>query len=258
MQAVDQFNKLMSLFSLSNAHTFTKYYKKVAMVLMDFVLVNAYLHHKLYIDSKNSKTFKPDIIADRTIFMENLIEAMLNTDFSEMVREEELKSERRERKRKYDEDDSSDDENYSKSSSNDHFYDDIDEGSVNDISSNKQNVEEMKTLEVCRAVTFDIPNSSFEERRKKYRTNLACKVCQFEGRGNMLKKTVFCQTHTLSLWRYEFVVVIQYRKAQHCTAQHCTAVAAPQHSFCLTANQIVSQASYLLTEIPHPIHLTRQ
>ena len=35
MQAVDQFDKLMSLFSLSEAHTFTKYYKKIAMVLME-------------------------------------------------------------------------------------------------------------------------------------------------------------------------------------------------------------------------------
>ena len=113
--------------------------------------------------------------------MENLIEAMLNTDFSEMVREEELKSERRERKRKYDEDDSSDDENYSKSSSNDHFYDDIDEGSVNDISSNKQNIEEMKTLEVCRTVTFDVPNSSFEERRKNIEVISHVKFASLKG-----------------------------------------------------------------------------
>ena len=51
MQAVDQFNKLMSLFSLCEAHTFTKYYKKIAMVLMDFVFVNSYLHHKLFLES---------------------------------------------------------------------------------------------------------------------------------------------------------------------------------------------------------------
>ena len=54
MQAVDQFNKLMSLFSLSEAHTFTKYYKKIAMVLMDFVFVNSYLHHKIFADSSPS------------------------------------------------------------------------------------------------------------------------------------------------------------------------------------------------------------
>ena len=43
MQAVDQFNHLISLFLLGESHTFTKYYKKIAMVLMDFVLVNAYV-----------------------------------------------------------------------------------------------------------------------------------------------------------------------------------------------------------------------
>ena len=32
MQAVDQFNHLISL---GESHTFTKYYKKIAMVLMD-------------------------------------------------------------------------------------------------------------------------------------------------------------------------------------------------------------------------------
>ena len=47
-----QFNKLMSLFSLAQAHAFTKYYKKIAMVLMDFVLVNSYLHLKLWVNDK--------------------------------------------------------------------------------------------------------------------------------------------------------------------------------------------------------------
>ena len=48
MQAVDQFNHIISLFSLGESHIFTKYYKKIAMVLMYFVLVNAYLHMKIY------------------------------------------------------------------------------------------------------------------------------------------------------------------------------------------------------------------
>ena len=48
MQVVDQFNHPISLFLLGEFHTFTKYYKKIAMVLMDFVLVNADLHMKIY------------------------------------------------------------------------------------------------------------------------------------------------------------------------------------------------------------------
>ena len=54
MQAVDQFNGLISLFSLGESHTFTKYYKKIAMVLMDFVLVNAYLHRKIHHEQEES------------------------------------------------------------------------------------------------------------------------------------------------------------------------------------------------------------
>ena len=42
MGGVDRFNQLMSLFSLRKLLTFDRYYKKVAMVLMDFVLINAF------------------------------------------------------------------------------------------------------------------------------------------------------------------------------------------------------------------------
>ena len=46
MQGVDQFNKLITLFSMSNLH-FDKYYKKVAMILMDLAVTNSYLHYKM-------------------------------------------------------------------------------------------------------------------------------------------------------------------------------------------------------------------
>ena len=74
MQAVDQFNHLISLFSFGESHTFRKYYKKIAIVLMDFVLVNAYLHMKIYQEQVLSP--KPTKKLDRKEFMENLIDSL--------------------------------------------------------------------------------------------------------------------------------------------------------------------------------------
>ena len=51
MQGVDQFNKLLTLFSLANLK-FDKYYKKIAMVLLDFAITNAYLHFKIANEKK--------------------------------------------------------------------------------------------------------------------------------------------------------------------------------------------------------------
>ena len=42
MRGVDRFNQLISLFSLGKLLTFDRYYKKVTMVLMDFVSINAF------------------------------------------------------------------------------------------------------------------------------------------------------------------------------------------------------------------------
>ena len=84
MQAVDQFNKLMSLFSLAQAHAFTKYYKKNEMVLMDFVLVNSYLNQKLWVNDKFKNSSKKTKLSRRK-YMENLIEALIETDWVSAV-----------------------------------------------------------------------------------------------------------------------------------------------------------------------------
>ena len=41
IQDVYKFNDFMSLFSLNEINVFTKYYKKIAMEPLDFILVNA-------------------------------------------------------------------------------------------------------------------------------------------------------------------------------------------------------------------------
>ena len=164
MQAVDQFNKLMSLFSLSNAHTFTKYYKKVAMVLMDFCLVNAYLHHKLYVESENISTNKKSCAPDRKVFMEKLIHAMLHTDFSIMAREQERVIENMKKKDNGNNEESfSDDEISHDSSIHDpHFFDE-DEDDYDDIHKNESESGFTKEHEtnihngvlLCQAVSLD-------------------------------------------------------------------------------------------------------
>ena len=51
MQGVDQFNKLLTIFFLANLK-FDKYYKKIAMVLLDFTISNAYLYFEFANEKK--------------------------------------------------------------------------------------------------------------------------------------------------------------------------------------------------------------
>ena len=64
MQGVDQFNKLLTLHSLASLK-FDKYYKKIAMVLLDFALTNAYLHYKIANEDTMDKKYR------RVTFMED-------------------------------------------------------------------------------------------------------------------------------------------------------------------------------------------
>ena len=79
MQGVDQFNKLLTLYSLASLK-FDKYYKKIAMVLLDFALTNAYLHYKIANEDTMDKKYR------RVTFMERLQDQMIETDWAEKVR----------------------------------------------------------------------------------------------------------------------------------------------------------------------------
>ena len=191
MQAVDQFNKLMSLFSLSEAHTFTKYYKKIAMVLMDFVLVNSYLHYKLFVDSSVSVESKKKKKITRKKYMENLIEALIHTDWAKAARDDEKKVEQNAgiKKRKY---------GYMSGETNnnegdDHMFNEIDFDPV-------PSLPPLPNEYICQAVSFDSKTSFFSAKNgAKNKSKFYCKICQFEGRGNVRKGTVFCCNHGLSL-----------------------------------------------------------
>ena len=187
MQAVDQFNHLISLFSLGESHTFTKYYKKIAMVLMDFVLVNAYLHMKIYQEQELSP--KPKKKLDRKEFMENLIDSLINIDWAEMVREHELEQSKGNEQNWIT--GSSDDDDGSSSVEEELFKDEIDY----DIHQEAMNI---KNNNLCRAVTID-KNLDDEIIQKRQKSKFYCKVCIFEGRGYNQKNSVFCSNHGIAL-----------------------------------------------------------
>ena len=192
MQAVDQFNKLMSLFSLSEAHTFTKYYKKIAMVLMDFVFVNSYLHHKILIETSPSIDNKKKRRLTRKKYMENLIDALIETDWAKAARDYEQKSEEKagNNKRKYGH---MNDEEHNDIEDEEHIFNEVDFDLV-------PTLPPLPEEFICQAVSFDSKTSLFAAKNgSKNKSKFYCKVCQFEGRGNVRKGTVFCFNHGLSL-----------------------------------------------------------
>ena len=53
---------------------------------------------------------------------------------------------------------------------------------------------------ICQAVSFDSKANFFEVKNgDKKKSKFYCRVCQFEGRGNIRRGTVFCSRHGLSL-----------------------------------------------------------
>ena len=187
MQAVDQFNHLISLFSLGDSHTFTRYYKKIAMVLMDFVLVNAYLHMKIY--QEQELIPKPKKKLDRKEFMENLIDSLVNIDWAEMVRDHEEKQSKGKEQNWIT--DYSDDDNESSLVEEELFKGEIDYNLHQEAMNAKNN-------NLCRAVTID---KTFDDviLQKLQKSKFYCKVCIFEGRGNNHKNSVFCSNHGVAL-----------------------------------------------------------
>ena len=56
------------------------------MVLIDFVLVNSYLHHKLWINENFKTSEKKPCSIMRKKYMENLIDALIETDWAKAAR----------------------------------------------------------------------------------------------------------------------------------------------------------------------------
>ena len=187
MQGVDQFNKLLTLFSLASLK-FDKYYKKVAMVLLDFAITNAYLHFQIANNTKNDKNYS------RVKFMENLQEQLINVDWAEKVRRFQM--------------DHSEDESID---SNDemHFMEKLfDKGQTNQENAMIDGSISTSLKKVCNPVAMqpssmnlfsDDLNSIMLNRQLKVlaHSQRVCQICEFEGRGRRRTGVNYCPNHNI-------------------------------------------------------------
>ena len=190
MQGVDQFNKMLTLFSLANLK-FDKYYKKIAMVLLDFAITNAFLHYRL------ANEIKKDSKYTRVLFMEKLQEQMINVDWSEKVR----------RYNMVDPDDlcyDSSEENYN---GNQTFNKMMKIGSHSTIVDEVPKVVNLQKN--CNPVAMQYSpyigrskNSRSISQTMKFLEQLpdskrVCQICEYEGRGRRRTGVNYCPTHKI-------------------------------------------------------------
>ena len=188
MQAVDQFNKLLTLFSLASLK-FDKYYKKIAMVLLDFAITNAYLHHKIANNTKDNRQYS------RVKFMENLQEQLIEVDWAEKIRRHQM-------------DDSdnesllSNDDMHFRSKDEEYWRDEIENGVEREIK--RRNLKKL-----CNPVAMQPSCSSIYDchsfREIMRNVNLktlsdsqrVCQICEFEGRGRRRTGVNYCPHHKI-------------------------------------------------------------
>jgi len=189
MGGIDRFNQLMSLFSLGKLLTFDRYYKKVAMVLMDFVLINAFLHWKVANKDKLS-----DI--KRITFMETLIDQMINENIPNLMRRHEKQERQSANESKYNTDIEDDDDDASlvkeKDSNMINKLLSLGELHIPVIEEIEENTDSSQIESKC------IPISIDHKFLISNKTNKSCKVCVFEGR-NICRRVQFCGKHNIFL-----------------------------------------------------------
>ena len=182
MQGVDQFNKLMSLFSMYKLNTFEKYYKKIAMVLFDFALVNAYQHFRM--DNSN---LSPKYC--RVEFMENLQSQLINCDWDKKVCQMQYQAKKKDHKKVSDDED--------KDQQDLPFLVQALNLNSSAVNSKKQNsVDSSQSSSVTyRCVPIEIKPKEVND----IKSQRSCCICAFEGRGRIVKDVNFCTTHCLRL-----------------------------------------------------------
>ena len=190
MQGVDQFNKLLTLFSLAKLK-FDKYYKKIAMVLLDFAITNAYLHFQIANDTKKDKKYS------RVVFMENLQDQMINIDWADKIRRFNMSD--------------SDDESYSPDGFLDKNTNTFDE--IMKIGDHADRLDEtMSPIKAsptfCNPVAMQ-PSSMFcknvSDKTFDFNSQLinlpdskrVCQICDYEGRGRRRTGVNYCPTHRI-------------------------------------------------------------
>ena len=193
MQGVDQFNKLLTLFSMANLK-FNKYYKKIAMVLLDFALTNAFLHFRLANKKRLDKKYT------RVTFMERLQEQMISMNWSDKVLQLNMVN-KTHLTRDNDQDKHNDE--------TDIFEKELQCGKHSILLKKKkeQTIPKMPIVQnICSPVGMQVPSkhelvsSSTDSEILRYIDKLpdnhrTCQICEFEGRGRKRKAVNMCSYH---------------------------------------------------------------
>ena len=171
MHAVDRHDQLRDTFSLAKRHGFKKYYCKVAMGLLDMALVNAWLHFKLVHKEWGARK------SGRYDFMNSMANALLQTDWNEFSYTEWARE-------------------------NERIFRSLVDGGNGEA----QEAEFLETPESGEMVQSEhaacqpLSVTRFLGAKRKKKTGLGCQVCNFEGRGKgIVRSVVICLCHRIRL-----------------------------------------------------------
>jgi hypothetical protein len=179
MHAVDRHDQLRDTFSLAKRHGFKKYYHKIAMGLLDMVVVNAWIHYKLVHKELCKKR------SARRDFMISLAESLLKTDWLSHTASDAAKENEKLFRSLF----NAEGENTT-ARDDGNSWDDL------DLPSNLDTDSVLPTDAYCQPVSI---NDFLQLRRTKKR-GFSCQVCSFEGRGKQkIRNVVICMRHRLRL-----------------------------------------------------------
>ena len=177
MHAVDRHDQLRDTYSLSKRHGFKKYYHKIAMVLIDMVVVNAWIHYRLVHQEACKKR------TARCEFMNSLADAFLKTDWNTYNSSESAKE----------------NEKLFRS-----FIDGDAGGATGEEAGSVDDSELVGMMDCETGCSGDfchpVSITDYLQMRRTKKKGLSCQVCAFEGRGKQkIRNVVICLRHRLRL-----------------------------------------------------------
>jgi hypothetical protein len=179
MQGVDRHDQLRTLFSLATRHQFRKYYVTLMMALIDFALVNAYLHyHMAHPLLRRHKEH-------RAQFMQTLSEELRNANWHTLQTKHYQRS-------------------MPRSSKNTESGDDAKQSSrvrnlLGLISQPSDTLEHVGHDLLCRNVSSPNcnPRLCTDLKNQLTKEQSYCQVCQYEGRGRKQTGVSYCYKHCI-------------------------------------------------------------
>lgn len=175
MQAVDRHDQLRKTFSLAERHGFKKYYVKMALGIMDMVLVNSWIHYKLVNPEKCKES------GARFDFVNTLTDQLLYTNWQE-------------------------DNSFQDSGGEKLFESLCDSMADNTAKTSNCNVEDEDILNLendycrpCSNTNTCVPvavQPLLASKRSK-RKGLDCQICRFEGSTGTIGSVVICLKHRI-------------------------------------------------------------